>query len=165
MSPKTILIGLVIFIAATVGLSFLLTAGEKPEPPTVSYSANESDRPIAETAKTFTDVGDIKVSDVKVEDFTVKNTGTKPLQLSDINSSCGCTSGQIIYKGETSKEFSMHKRSGLVAQVDPGDTATVRLTYRPATMPVYGFVERAVFVSTNDPKSPKLTFSIKANVK
>lgn len=156
---------MVIFIAATVGVSFLLTAGEKPEPASASYSANEADRPIAEATKVFADVGDIKVSDVKIEEFTVKNTGTKPLQLSDINSSCGCTAGQIIYKGETSKEFSMHKRSGLVSEVAPGDTATVRLTYRPATMPVYGFVERAVFVSTNDPQNPKLTFSIRANVK
>lgn len=164
MSPKTILIWMLVFIGSVVGLAFILTAGQKPTPATAKYSTDVSERPKAETEKTSLDLGTIKVSDVKVQDFALKNSGSKPLQILNVNSSCGCTAGQIIYKGETSKEFSMHTQSGFVTEIAPGDTATVRLTYRPASMPVYGLVERAVFVETNDPANTKLTFSIKTKV-
>ena len=165
MSPKNIIISIIAFFVLVVGLAFLFTAGQKPEPAVVSFSAQDTDRPKVETAKTFYDFGEIKVSDVKQQDFTLKNSGTKPLQILNVNSSCGCTAGQIIYKGETSKEYSMHSQSGFVTEIAPGDTATVKLTYRPATMPVYGAVEREVYVTTNDPANQKLIFSIKAIVK
>ena len=165
MSPKTIIISLLAFFALVIGLAFLFTSGQKPAPATLSFSAQDSDRPKAETTQTFFDMGEIKVSDVKQQDYTLKNAGTKPLQILNVNSSCGCTAGQIIYNGETSKEYSMHSQSGFVTEIAPGDTATVRLTYRPATMPVYGVVEREVYVTTNDPENQKLVFSIKTKVK
>lgn len=155
---------MLILIGSVVVLSFLLTAGQKPAPATAKYTTLDSDRPKAETDKISVDLGTIKVSDVKVQEFALKNVGAKPLQILNVNSSCGCTSGQIIYNGEISKEFSMHKQSGFVTEVAPGDTAKVRLTYRPASMPVYGLVERAVFVETNDPANAKLTFSIRTKV-
>ena len=164
MSPKTIIISLIIFFALVIGLVFLFASSQKPEPTTATFSTQDSDRPRAETAQTFFDVGEIKVSDVKQQDYSLKNSGTKPLQILTVNSSCGCTAGQIIYKGETSKEYRMHSPSGFVTEIAPGETATVRLTYRPASMPVYGLVERAVYVTTNDPTSQKLVFSIKAKV-
>lgn len=165
MSPKTIIISLLAFFAVVIGLAFLFTSGQKPEPASTSYSAQDSEKPKVETTQTSYDWGEMKVSDVKQQDYTLKNTGTKPLQILNINSSCGCTAGQIIYKGETSKEYSMHSQSGFVTEIAPGDTATVRLTYRPASMPVYGAVEREVYVTTNDPSNQKLVFSIKVNVK
>jgi len=165
MSPKTIIISLVVFFTVVIGMALLFTSGQKPQPATLSFSTQDSDRPKTETSQTFFDMGEIKVSDVKQQDYTLKNTGTKPLQILNVNSSCGCTAGQIIYKGETSKEYSMHSQSGFVTEIAPGDTATVRLTYRPATMPVYGLVEREVYVTTNDPVNQKLVFSIKAKVK
>jgi len=165
MSPKTLIIWMLVFIASVVGFAFLLTAGQAPTPATASFSAEDSDRPKAETSNTSRNLGEIKVSDVEVEDYTVKNAGTKPLQILNVNSSCGCTAGQIIYQGKTSKEFSMHTQSGFVTEIAPGDTATVRLTYRPASMPVYGLVEREVYVETNDPANSKMIFSVTAKVK
>ncbi|MCL4417118.1 MAG: DUF1573 domain-containing protein [Patescibacteria group bacterium] len=165
MSVKTIIFGLIGFIVLVVALSFLMISGQKPVPNTTTYSIKENNRPKAETAVNFFDFGNIKVSDIKQKDFFLKNTGSKPLQILNINSSCGCTAGQIIYKDFTSKEYGMHSQSGYVTEIVPGDTATIRLIYRPATMPVYGFVEREVYVTTNDPLNQKLVFSIKANVK
>ncbi len=165
MSPKTIIISLIILFAVVTGLAFLFTSVQKPEPVTVSFSAKDTDRPKVETSQTFFDMGEIRVSDVKQQDYTLKNIGTKPLQILNVNSNCGCTAGQIIYKGKTSKEYSMHDQSGFVTEIAPGETATVRLTYRPATMPVYGLVEREVYVTTNDPVNKKLVFIIKAKVK
>ena len=165
MSPKTIIISLLAFFALVIGLAFLFTSGQKPAPATLSFSAQDSDRPKAETTQTLFDMGEIKVSDVKQQDYTLKNAGTKPLQILNVNSSCGCTAGQIIYNGETSKEYSMHSQGGgYVTDIAPGDTATVRLIYRPAVMPVLGLVEREVYVSTNDPDHEKLVFSIKVKV-
>lgn len=155
---------MIVCIGIVAGLVVLLTSSQKPAPATATYSSTQSDRPKAEPGQIFFDLGTIKVSDVKVQEYTFKNSGTKPLQILNINTSCGCTAGQIIYKGDTSKEYSMHNQSGYVTEVDPGDTAVIRLTYRPATMPVYGVVERAVFVTTNDPENPKLTFSIRTKV-
>lgn len=165
MPPKTIIISIIVLFAVVAGLVFLFTLGQRPESTTASFSVQDADRPKAETAQTFFDMGEINVSDVKQQDYTLKNAGTKPLQILNVNSSCGCTAGQIIYNGETSKEYGMHAQSGFVTEIAPGDTATVRLTYRPATMPVYGLVEREVYVTTNDPINQKLVFSVKAKVK
>lgn len=165
MSPKTIIIWMSVFALLIVAIAFLLTSGQTPTPTAESFSLQDTERPKAETSNTSRNLGEIKVSDVTVEDYALKNTGTKPLQILNVNSSCGCTAGQIIYQGNTSKEYSMHIQSGFVTEIAPGDTATVRLTYRPATMPVYGLVEREVYVETNDPANSKLIFSITAKVK
>jgi len=162
---KVIIFSLIAFFVVFTGLVFITTLRQKPTPTTLSFSAQDSDRPKVETSQTFFDMGEIKVSDVKQQDYTLKNVGTKPLQILNVNSSCGCTVGQIIYNGETSKEYGMHSQSGFVTEIAPGDTATVKLTYRPATMPVYGLVEREVYVTTNDPANQILVFSIKAKVK
>ena len=165
MSTKSIIISGAIFLVLIVGLSFLLTAGQKQAPAAATFSAADKDRPIAETPETSADLGEMKVSDVKQQDFILKNVGTKPLQILNVNSSCNCTSGQIIYNGTTSKEFGMHAQSGYVTDIAASTSATVRVTYRPSIMPVYGPVEREVYIETNDPTQNKLVFSIKANVK
>ena len=155
MSPKTIIFSLIGFFILVAGLIFLFS-------PRQNLGA---DRPQAETTQTFFNLGEMKVSEVKQQDFVLKNAGTKPLKILNINSSCDCTFGQIIYKDLTSKEYGMHAQSGYVTEIAPGDTATVRVTYKPAIMPVYGFVTREVYVTTNDPAKQKLIFSVKAMVK
>lgn len=155
MSSKTIIFSLIGFFTLVAGLAFLFT-------PRQNLAA---DRPKAKVSQTFFDLGEIKISDVKQQDFTLKNVGTQPLQILNINSSCGCTTGQIIYQEFTSKEYSMHAQSEYVTAIAPGDTATVRLTYKPAIMPVYGLVTREVYLTTNDPVKQKLIFSIKTTVK
>lgn len=150
VSSKSLIIFFIVLIIFVVGATVAVTKNQPVQ------SASE---------KFYADVGEIKVSDVVTRDFPIKNTGNKPVQIQNINSSCGCTSGKIIYKDFTSKEFSMHVQSGYVTEIAPGDTATMRLTYRPATMPVYGAVTREVYVTTNDPDKPRLIFSIKAIVR
>lgn len=155
MSPKTIIFSLIGFFILLSGLIFIFSPRQKLE----------ADRPKAETPLTFFNLGEMRVSDVKQQDFNLTNAGTKPLKILNINSSCDCTFGQIIYKDLTSKEYGMHAQSGYVTEIAPGDTATVRLTYKPAIMPAYGLVTREVYVTTNDPAKQKLIFSVKAMVK
>ncbi len=147
MSTKAIVISIIIFLAAITGVSFLLTAGQKPTPD-----------------NTY-DFGEIKVSDTKEKEFVLKNTGSKPLQILNINSSCGCTAGKIIYNNSETKEYGMHAQSGYLMDIAPGTEAKVKVIYRPFQMPVYGAVEREVYVTTNDPQREKLIFAVKAYVR
>ena len=165
MSTKTTILVVIGFIVITVGLALFFSIGQEKSPVKESYAAQDDDRPRVETDQTFFDLGEISVSDVKQKDFFLKNIGRQPLQILNINSSCNCTFGQVIYKDITTKEFGMHAQSGYVTEIAPGDTATVRLTYKPVLMPVYGQVEREVYITTNDPTRQKVIFGIKAKVK
>lgn len=159
------LIGISLFSLIFIGGAyFVLTSGSKPEVPIISYSASAADKPVAKTERDFEDLGKMKVSDIKEKEFTITNAGAKPLQLTNVSSSCGCTTGQIIYKGIVSQEFSMHTPSDYVTSVAPQTSATVKVKYQPSLMPVYGNVEREVYIGTNDPIHPKLVFKVKAYV-
>ena len=159
------IIGIMLFSFIFVGGAyFVLTSGTKPQVPILAYSKQDKEKPLVEVKESYYDMGNIKVKDTSVKEFTIKNIGTKPLQLSNITSSCGCTTGQIIYKGIYSEEFNMHSKSDYVVAIAPQTEAKVRVVYKPFVMPVYGVVDRQVFLNTNDPASPKLEFKIKAFV-
>lgn len=165
MSTKTIILLTIGFFVMLFGMAFLVTRGQKPDPATLSYKKEDTDRPKAEVLTSLIDIGEMKVSEVKEVSFQLKNVGNKPLQILNINSSCNCTFGKIIYKDLITKEYGMHKQSGYVTSIDPNDSATVKVIYNPSIMPVYGPVSRDVYVSTNDPENPKLIFTIKTVVK
>lgn len=166
MKSRTLIIGGVIFsLVILVSSYFFLAGGQNQTVKIASYTTQDKERPKAEVKSSFSDMGTIKVSEQKEAEFTIKNVGSKPLQLSNISSSCGCTVGQVVYDGKTSQEFGMHSQSDLVAEVAPQKTAKLKVTYRPYVMPVYGVVEREVYVSTNDPDNPKLVFKVKAYVR
>lgn len=131
----------------------------------VSYTINDKDRPQVEVSSSFADLGSIAVKDEKKADFTIENKGGKPLSLYKISSSCNCTFGQIFLNGEKSPEFGMHSQSLWSGTLDPGKKATLTVIYRPYIMPVSGTITRDVYVQTNDPAKPKLTFTVKAFVK
>lgn len=129
-----------------------------------SYSTTDRERPKAKIDSKFSDLGKMSVKDEKKADFTVENTGTKPLILSKISSSCDCTAGQVDIEGTKSPEFGMHAKGSWTGSIEPGKKAIVSAIYRPSIMPVSGIVTRDVYVQTNDPENPKLTFTVKAHV-
>ena len=155
-----------IFSIVVIGGSyFVLVGNQKPATAITSYSSSDKEKPKVEAKTTFSDLGKMKVSDDKSANFKIKNIGQKPLQLSNISSSCNCTFGQVIINGKESDVFGMHNVSDFAGEVFPGKEAIIKVTYRPSIMPVYGVIEREVYVSTNDPENPKLIFKVKANVK
>lgn len=129
-----------------------------------SYTATDSDKPKVNVSSIFSDLGNMKVKDEKTAEFTIGNTGNKPLQLFKIESSCDCTFGIVTIDGVKSPEFSMHAGSPWVGTVDPGKKATLAVIYRPSIMPVSGVVTRDVYMQTNDPEKSNLTFTVKAFV-
>lgn len=165
MSTKVIVIGLIFLSFIFLVISyFLLISGNKPVPKIISYSLEEKEKPVIEVPKIFNDMGKIKVSEEKTSQFVVKNKGSKPLQFYNITSSCGCTVGIITYQGKESREYGMHAQSDDVIEIAPNTEATVKVIYRPYVMPVYGAVEREVYMATNDPSYQKLSFKVKSFV-
>ncbi|OGK25235.1 hypothetical protein A3C25_04285 [Candidatus Roizmanbacteria bacterium RIFCSPHIGHO2_02_FULL_38_11] len=165
---KSFILGIIIFSLIVIGGSYFLVTGGKQNTSavtSVSYKTTDKEKPKLETKELFKDMGELKVSEQKSEDFVVKNVGSRPLQLSQISSSCGCTVGQVIIDGKVSEEFGMHTQSDYIAEIAAKKGAKIRVTYRPYVMPVYGAVEREVYVTTNDPENPKLVFKVKAYVK
>lgn len=164
---KSFIIGIVIFSIVLISGSYLLIAGGKQknsgELPVV-YNKKDKEKPKAEIKEAVKDLGKMKVSEQKAADFLLSNTGSKPLSLFQITSSCGCTVGQVILDGKISEEFGMHADNDKKFEVAPGKKATVRVTYRPYIMPVSGRIDREVFIETNDPENPRLIFKVTANV-
>lgn len=162
---KNTVIGIVIILLIFGGGIFIFSFGDnKSTVQDVSYSKNAKNKPIVEVKETNYDFGKIKVKDIKEKEFIIKNIGEKPLQLSKISSSCGCTAGKVIYNGRESKEFSMHSKGNEVFDIAPNTSVIVKVIYRPFSMPVSGQVEREVYVTTNDPQNQKLTFTVIAFV-
>ena len=129
-----------------------------------SFSVNDKEKPVVAISSAFSDLGNMKVKDEKSAEFSIENKGTKPLSLFKVSSSCDCTFGQITIDGNKSAEFGMHSKNSWTGTVDPGGKATLYVIYRPFIMPVKGVVTRDVFMQTNDPENPKLTFTVKAEV-
>jgi hypothetical protein len=148
-------------ILSLFALSFLTKSQSAP---IITYTKTESQKPKVELPETYSDTGTSKVKDTITRDFIVKNVGNKPLQLSNVNSNCGCTSAKIITGDKETKEYGMHKVSTEIIEVAPGTEITIRLIYRPFTMPVYGVVFREVYIDTNDPDLSKIILRIKANI-
>ncbi|QQG43992.1 MAG: DUF1573 domain-containing protein [Candidatus Roizmanbacteria bacterium] len=162
---KGLIAGITIFsVIIIVGSYFIFSSGNKPVN-LLTYTAADKEKPQVQVKKTSFDLGNMKVSDEKSNDFIIKNTGSKPLQISKITTSCSCTFAKIIYDGKESKEFNMHSKDSYIAEIAPNKEAKLKVIYRPYIMPVYGQVEREAYLSTNDPQNPKLVFKIKAQVK
>lgn len=165
MNPKIVITSVVVFsLVILFGSYFVLSKTSSPEVKVASYTSTDKEKPVVEAKSTFFDMGKIKVADQKTAVFTVRNIGSKPLQLYDISSSCGCTVGQVSYQGKQSKEFGMHSVGSFDQMIAPQTEAKIKVIYRPYVMPVYGNVEREVYISTNDPQNPKLVFKVKAFV-
>lgn len=166
MNNKIIITVILISILVLVSGAYFLGKSENNASSIVasSYTQSDKDKPQVESKENSYDLGKMKVSEERYHDFIVKNIGNKLLQFSNIKSSCMCTAGKIIYKGQESQEFGMHAQEGSVSKIAPGENAIVRVIYRPFQMPVYGPIEREVSMSTNDPSNQQLIFKITAIV-
>ncbi len=129
-----------------------------------TFSVKDKDKPEASVSSVFSDLGKMKVKDEKSAEFTIENKGTKTLSLFKVKSSCDCTFGQITINGNKSPEFGMHSQNSWTGSLAPGKKAMLNVTYKPYIMPVKGIITRDVYMQTNDPQKPQLTFTVKAFV-
>lgn len=98
--------------------------------------------------------------------FTIENSGTEPLQLYDVQTSCMCTTAQLKTKDNSSKKFGMHEKTRSIFEVAPGETAELIIEFDPNFHGPSGVgpISRTVTISTNDANNPGLAFQLSANV-
>lgn len=116
------------------------------------------------------DFGTISMSDGLVKhNFTIENKGAGDLRISNIKTSCMCTTAVLENEGKRSPVFSMHGNPTVWSQkLKPGQAANLEVTFDPnAHGPnATGPITRTVTMYSNDGgrESVKTNFTFTANV-
>lgn len=163
MNDKKIIIGFIILTLLILGGGVYILSVTTANPAQVNLSQNAK---VSVDQKTH-DWGTIPYSGGNVsKTFTIKNTGTDVLQLTNIKTSCACTYAQLTIDGKTSPNFGMHTTSSWVGEVASGKEAQLTVVFDPAFHGPTGVgpMERLVAVQTNDISNPALEFSLKGVV-
>ena len=142
----------------------MLAAGLSSSPSVVQYQVTDLSQPKLEIGATSFNFGNLKLTDVKTQEVPIKNTGDKPLVISDMLTSCDCTFAQLIVAGKESPRFSMQRNPNWRGELLPGENAVIKIIYEPKIMPVKGGVKREIVFKTNDPQQPSVNLRFTANV-
>ncbi len=115
------------------------------------------------------DLGQMKVTDEKTADFTLTNSGSSTLTVSQFETSCDCTFARVVIASTTSPEFNMRMHVApdvfaWKADIAPGEQAKIQMIYKPSIMPVYGKVVRELHFRTSDPERSEVALKIIATV-
>ncbi len=159
---KIILGALVASLAVIVAAVFLFGNDKSPKRETLGAASMTID-------KTFEDFGNMGGKEEKTATFTISNSGDSTLRIWNVATSCDCTFASVVIDGVANGDFNMpgHMPARLknwIGEVGAGKQALLKVTYKPAVMPVVGIVTRQVTFSTNDPKNETVEVGIKANV-
>ena len=101
--------------------------------------------------------------------FAVKNTGTEPVVIEKIYTSCMCTAATLTKGERTFGPFSMPSH-GFIPKIgmtlESGEEAAIEAVFDPAAHgPAgVGLAERVVYLETNAAKSPTLELTFRASV-
>ena len=79
--------------------------------------------------------------------FAIQNTGSEPLTISNVVTSCGCTQGLLSS-----------------SVIPPGTRADLTAIFDPDFHETQGPVKRVIWLETNDPDQPVVEVSFAANV-
>ena len=119
-----------------------------------------ADRPIISLSPASRDLGRVSQKEgVAVSFFNVENKGKSELVITRLETSCGCTSASIIYKGKEGPVFNMPGH-GINEKIDknwkvslpPGASAKLKVYYDPNVHKKFrGPAVREVSVFSNDP--------------
>lgn len=157
-----VIVGFILGIIILIGGSYLLLnlSGS-------TTNIESSSEVKATTGVTDHDWGTIGINDGKVSaTYTIKNDGTEPMKLFNIETSCMCTTAQVKVGDDTSPEFGMHANSQYTATLPAGETAEVIAIFDPAFHGPSGVgtITRQIMVETNDKSNPQLVFTAEAKV-
>ncbi|MDO8512589.1 MAG: DUF1573 domain-containing protein [bacterium] len=162
MSDKKLIIG-VIAVSVAIMVGGLFINAKVSTPQNVSFNNDAKLR----VDKSVYDWGNISMQNGKVEaKFNIENTGTSDLKLYNANTSCHCTTAQLLLDGESSPLFGMNTKSPYVMVVPVGKKAELKVVFDPAFHGPNGVgaISRRVLVSTNDTNNSQLSFSLTAFV-
>lgn len=117
------------------------------------------------------DFGDIPIMGGTVtHTFEIKNTSSSSVMVSDMETSCMCTTVYLNNDGKRSPMFGMRSHGmnprNWSTEIAPGETATLDVIFDPmahgpnATGPIH----RVVSIYTNDNSNQKIDVSVSGNV-
>lgn len=168
---KNQLVILLVFVAAVVLVILFAnrTGSSRSEnnPNILSDSANGTGVLIA--AESFYDLGTISMVAGKVSRvFKIKNSGTNPVQVKKIYTSCMCTTATLTTKEGAAGPFGMpgHASIPTISQiVAPNEEASIEAIFDPAAHGPAGVgrVRRSIYIETDAQKEP-LELIFEANV-
>lgn len=106
---------------------------------------SRKDPPHIKVDKSLFDMGTVAEGVEVPHVIPVRNIGGEPLKIINVHTSCGCT--MVNMKENV---------------IEPGKTATLEVVMD--TSMKQGVVRKAIEISSNDPKTPKITVYLSANV-
>lgn len=111
-------------------------------------AANPDMIPVIQVEPAALDMGVIARDGLATGEVKVHNTGKAPLEIGQISQSCGCTKGSIDPKKKT---------------VPPGGESIVTVTVDPKRIGTFEST-KDIYISSNDPKTPRLTVKVTAKI-
>lgn len=145
---------LIVGIVAFLGILFFLG---KPRDKKITPTANLKDAVVSSTIslnETSFDFGKVSMARGKVNhEFVVKNTGSEPVKIDRLYTSCMCTEATFIQKGESLGPFGMPGH-GFVPPlrkiVDMGEEVKLNVIFDPAAHGPAGIgpISRVVYLET-----------------
>lgn len=118
-------------------------------------------RPALSVSPSSYDLGRIsQARGIITVEMAVTNTGTGDLEISEMETTCGCTRASLIVDGKAGPWYGMRGHgewpTGWSARLRPGQRAALRVQYDPDAHGIYrGPVDRTVFIYSNDPQRPQ----------
>lgn len=124
--------------------------------------------PIMEVNPKEYDAGTISMAAGSIKrTYEIQNKGEGDLKISNIRTSCHCTTARLKFRDNESPEFGMDGNFSSWSQKIPGgEKGYLEVTFDPAFHGPSGVGEavRAVYFSTNDPKNQKSEVRLSADV-
>lgn len=130
-----------------------------------SYNVDDPNAPKVEIQEKKYDFGIINLQDVVKYEFKIKNVGKSPLVITDLLTSCHCTTVVLKVPGkEDSPTFGMHSQGFWQGEIPKDTEATLAVTYEPAKHPSRGQVNRVITFISNDPASKEVQLELSGEV-
>jgi hypothetical protein len=126
---------------------WLLVAALVPALPAASLAGGLRVKgPVIRFDPSIIDMGTLAQGEIRNYEVSVHNDGTETLEISDVESDCGCTVAQLPD-----------------SSISPGGHSLLKVAVQTRTMS--GNVSKRVTLTTNDPAAPKASLAIKAFVR
>lgn len=111
------------------------------------------------------DFGRISMANGKVSrEIKIKNTNSTPVTATRLSTSCMCTNAELTYQGKREGPFGMPGHGfipGIKTVIQPGDEATLKVTFDPAAHGPAGVgaIKRDVYLEQEGGKRLTVNFS------
>lgn len=163
MNEKKVIISIFLFAIVILVGGVVLLSGGGPTSATITASQNAK---VTADQRNF-DWGKINMKGGNVSKiFTIKNTGTDTLKLTNIKTSCHCTKAQVKIGNTSSPYFGMNSVSPWIGEVLPGQKAELEVIFDPAYHGPQGVgpINRLVALETSDKGNSRIEFSLTGTV-